>query len=72
MQEICAAIHNPVQDDKTITTFFKEKLKNAFDIKASLLSTSVYFSLKTLCDIYLFQNSFFKLIMNYFLVKDDQ
>ena len=61
-----------IQKDKTNITFFKEKLQNIFDIKASLLSTGVYFFLKTLREIYLFRNNFFELMMNYFSVTDDQ
>ena len=61
-----------IQEDKTNITFFKEKLQNTFDIKASLLSTGVYFFLKTLREIYLFWNNFFELMMNYFSVTDGQ
>ena len=71
-QDICAVMHNPVRENKTNITFFKEKLQKAFDIKISLLTTSVYFSLKILHEIYIFRKSFFKLIVNYFFVKDDQ
>ena len=71
LRDICAAIHNPVLEDKTNITFFQEKLKSAFDIKASSRSISVYFSLKTLCEIYLFLKSFFELIVSYLSVKND-
>ena len=71
LRDICAAIHNPVLEDKTNITLFQEKLKSAFDIKVSLLSISVYFSLKIQREIYLFLKSSFELIVNYLSVKDD-